>query len=70
LEEPLSWRNIKWRALAAETIKGNKKWNLKNRVRVGFLTEKPPHNQVTISSPIKGMAEAKLVITVAPQKDI
>ena len=51
-------------------IKGNKKWNVKNRVSVAFLTANPPHSQRTISEPIIGMAEARLVITVAPQKDI
>jgi len=35
---------------------------------VGPSTEKPPHNQNTISVPIIGTAEAKLVITVAAQK--
>jgi len=43
---------------------------VKNRVNVAFLTEKPPHSHNTISLPTKGIAEAKLVITVAPQKDI
>jgi len=54
----------------AARIKGRRKWRVKKRVRVAFLTEKPPHNQVTISPPITGMAEARLVMTVAPQKDI
>jgi hypothetical protein len=31
-------------------------------------TEKPPHNHETIESPIKGIAETKFVITVAPHK--
>jgi len=35
-----------------------------------LATEKPPHNQKTTSFPIKGIADARLVITVAPQKDI
>ena len=35
---------------------------------VGLSTENPPQSQVTILSPIKGIAENKLVITVAPQK--
>jgi len=37
---------------------------------VGLPTAKPPHIQFTISLPIRGIAENKLVITVAPQKDI
>merc|ERR550517_1895170 len=40
------------------------------RVRVAFLTENPPHSQRTISLPTRGIAEARLVITVATQKDI
>tara|TARA_B110000261_G_C13073875_1_gene353270 strand:+ start:733 stop:834 length:102 start_codon:yes stop_codon:yes gene_type:complete len=31
---------------------------------------KPPHNHFAILSPTTGIAEAKLVMTVAPQKDI
>lgn len=37
---------------------------------MGLPTAKPPHIHLTRSSPIPGMAENKLVITVAPQKDI
>ena len=48
-------------------IKGIKKWSIKNRVKVAWQIEKPPHNHSTIIFPIKGIAEAKLVITVAPQ---
>jgi hypothetical protein len=33
-------------------------------------TANPPQIQLTISGPIIGIAENKLVITVAPQKDI
>ena len=51
-------------------MNGNKKWKEKNLVRVALPTEYPPHNQKTIWSPTYGMAEKKLVITVAPQKDI
>jgi hypothetical protein len=35
---------------------------------VGLPTAKPPHSQVTIDSPTSGMAENRLVITVAAQK--
>jgi hypothetical protein len=31
-------------------------------------TEKPPHNHKEIDFPIKGIAEKRFVITVAPQK--
>jgi hypothetical protein len=34
---------------------------------VGFDTENPPHINGTISAPTNGMADNKLVITVAPQ---
>jgi hypothetical protein len=36
--------------------------------KVGLPTLNPPHNHWTISSPIIGIADTKLVITVAPQK--
>lgn len=70
LEEPEECKKNKWIALNALIIKGRRKWKEKNRVRVAFLTENPPHNQKTTSLPINGIAEARLVITVAPQKDI
>jgi phosphatidate phosphatase PAH1 len=34
------------------------------------LTANPPHNQITILSPTIGTADTRLVITVAPQRDI
>jgi hypothetical protein len=37
---------------------------------VALSTAKPPHNHCTKVVPIKGIAESKFVITVAPQKDI
>lgn len=46
------------------------KWKAKNRVRVALSTENPPQIHSTKSEPMYGMAESKLVITVAPQKDI
>ena len=39
-------------------------------MRVALSTANPPHNQYTISVPKNGIAENKLVITVAPQNDI
>jgi len=56
--------------MAAVKIKGSKKWAMKNRVKVGFLTAKPPHTHWTRDVPRYGIAESKFVITVAPQKDI
>jgi len=35
---------------------------------VASLTEKPPHNHNTMSGPTIGIAENKLIITVAAQK--
>jgi len=49
---------------------GRRKWNEKNRISVGALTENPPHSQFTIISPQIGIADIKFVITVAAQNDI
>jgi phage terminase large subunit-like protein len=56
-------------ASAASTI-GRKKCSAKNRVKVGWFTENPPHIHSTIPFPRIGMAEKMFVMTVAPQKDI
>lgn len=69
-EDPVLWRNIRWIKDREAKIKGRRKWSEKNRFRVGVLTEKPPHSHCTIFSPSRGIAEARFVITVAPQKDI
>jgi hypothetical protein len=37
---------------------------------VALFTENPPHNHLTKIAPLKGIVEKRLVITVAPQKDI
>lgn len=42
----------------------------KKRLRVACPTEKPPQSHWTIKSPIKGIADTRFVITVAPQNDI
>lgn len=42
----------------------------KNRVRVGWETEKFPHNHSTMIFPTEGITETRFVITVAPQNDI
>jgi hypothetical protein len=70
LLDPLMWREAKWMMIRAVKINGKRKCNEKNRFRVAFPTEKPPHNQVTMVFPRYGIADTKLVITVAPQKDI
>lgn len=51
-------------------MNGRIKWNAKKRVRVALSTEKPPQIHSTRLVPIYGIAESRLVITVAPQKDI
>lgn len=48
-------------------IKGKIKCKEKNRIRVGFLTEKDPHNQKVILFPMYGIDVIRLVMTVAPQ---
>jgi len=42
----------------------------KNRVRVALSTANPPQIHWTKNSPRYGIADKRLVITVAPQKDI
>lgn len=51
-------------------MNGSRKWRAKNRVSVGLSTEKPPQAHSTRVWPMYGIAENKLVMTVAPQKDI
>jgi len=51
----------------ADTTNGIKKWKVKNRVKVGLSTAKPPQSQVTSLLPKYGTALKRLVITVAPQ---
>lgn len=67
---PVWWRNNKCTILIPAITNGSKKCNEKNRVRVALSTANPPHIHMTKSLPIYGIAENKLVITVAPQKDI
>jgi hypothetical protein len=43
---------------------------VKNRVKVALSTANPPHTHCTKSTPKYGTADRRLVITVAPQKDI
>ena len=69
-DDPFSWSANMWNITKATITKGIKKCRLKNRLRVGALTAKPPHNHFTISGPKYGIAENRFVITVAPQKDI
>jgi hypothetical protein len=48
-------------------INGNTKWMAKNRLSVALSTANPPHIHSTSILPIYGIAENRLVITVAPQ---
>ena len=67
---PVWCKNNKWIILNPAIIKGRRKCSEKNRVKVALSTANPPHIHITKSPPIYGIAENKLVITVAPQKDI
>lgn len=51
-------------------MKGRRKWKAKKRVRVALSTEKPPQIHWTSVFPTYGTADNRLVMTVAPQKDI
>ena len=67
---PVWCKNNKWTIVIPAITKGSRKCREKKRVRVALSTAKPPHIHITRSPPIYGMAENRLVITVAPQKDI
>lgn len=69
-EEPVSWIKIIWMIDMNAITNGKIKWREKNRVNVGALTENPPQIQITIWFPQIGIADIKLVITVAAQNDI
>lgn len=69
-DDPVVCKVSMWIRVIAVITNGNKKWSEKNRVKVGPLTENPPHNHLTIMFPQIGMADNKLVMTVAAQKDI
>ena len=51
-------------------MNGKIKWKAKNRVKLALFTEKPPQIHSVRFVPIYGMGDSKLVIMVAPQKDI
>lgn len=70
LLEPVSWRKSRCTMARAVMIKGRIKWKAKNRVRVALSTENPPQIHSTRFVPIYGIAERRLVMTVAPQNDI
>lgn len=68
--EPFSCKKKMWIITIPASRKGIKKCNIKKRVKVPCPIEKPPHSHNTMFPPTKGMADARLVITVAPQYDI
>jgi len=68
--DPFVCRHIKWMITMNAMRNGKMKWSEKNRFRVGFSIEYPPHNHSTIIFPAYGTAVTRLVITVAPQNDI
>lgn len=69
-DEPVMWRAIRCMITKNAKMKGSRKCNMKNRDRVAWLIENPPHNHCTIVFPRYGIADTKFVITVAPQNDI
>ena len=69
-DDPEMCRKNKWIPLRAAIKNGRIKCNVKNRVNEALPIANPPQSQNTMSEPINGTAENKLVITVAPQKDI
>lgn len=66
----VSCRNTRWIIIIAVTMRGEMKWNLKNPVRVALSTAKPPQIHWTNTFSRYGTPDTRLVITVAPQKDI
>jgi len=66
--DPNSCNKIRCIIDKANNKKGKKKCRLKNLFKVASFIEKPPHNQSRISFPINGIADIKLVITVAARK--
>ncbi len=70
LLDPFSCRNARCMPIRANIANGRIKWKTKNRFNVEFETVKPPQIHFTMESPSFGMADSRLVITVAPQYDI
>lgn len=68
--DPVLWRNRRWIITKIMINKGRRKWKEKNRVRVALLMENPPQSHSTIVTPRYGTVVIRLVMTVAPQKDI
>lgn len=43
-DDPVMWRAIKCTITIAVRTNGNRKWSMKNRDKVAWLIENPPHN--------------------------
>lgn len=70
LFDPVWCKKSRWTIVRAAIINGKRKWTEKKRVSVALSTANPPHTHWTNIVPKYGIADSKLVITVAPQKDI
>lgn len=70
LLDPVECSKTKCNITKAVKIIGIMKCKEKKRESVAFSIEKPPQSHSTIVFPIYGIADSKLVITVAPQNDI
>jgi hypothetical protein len=66
--EPALCNTKIWTKDTAAIMKGKTKCKLKNLFNVALSIANPPHNHIAMLSPTKGIAEAKFVMTVAPQK--
>jgi len=69
-DDPDWWRKTRCIITTAAVKNGSRKCKVKNRVKVALSTANPPQTHCTVSWPIYGIADKRLVITVAPQKDI
>ena len=70
LFEPDSCRKVRWMIVIPAIAKVRRKCKAKNRVRVALSTENPPQIHSTKFVPMYGIADKRLVMTVAPQNDI
>lgn len=68
--DPVLCKYNRWIIINLAIKKGKAKWKVKNRFSVALSTENLPQIHWTNVVPIYGIADNKLVITVAPQKDI
>ena len=57
-----------WHPTRTIRINGRRKWRTKNRCSVASLTAKPPQTHSTMLFPMIGIADRRLVITVAAHK--